>query len=71
MKKLSHLLALVASAFLVACGGGGGGGSLACFCLGITDVDPIHHDLLFSRFLNENRGGRRMKTRFTGLPQGA
>lgn len=28
MKKLSHLLALVASAFLVACGGGGGGGEV-------------------------------------------
>lgn len=28
MKKLSHLLALAASAFLVACGGGGGGGEV-------------------------------------------
>jgi DNA polymerase-3 subunit alpha len=49
-------------------GRGSAGGSLACYCLGITNVDPIRHDLLFSRFLNENRGGRRLKTRFTGPP---
>lgn len=49
-------------------GRGSAAGSLACYCLGITNVDPIRHGLLFSRFLNENRGGRRMKTRFTGVP---
>lgn len=43
-------------------------GSLACYCLGITDVDPLKHDLLFSRFLSEARGGRELKTRFTGVP---
>lgn len=40
-------------------------GSLVCYCLGITGVDPIKHDLLFSRFLNPARGGKQMKTRFT------
>ena len=25
------------------------------FCLGITDLDPIKHDLLFERFLNPDR----------------
>ncbi len=29
--------------------------SLAAFCLGITTVDPIIHDLLFERFLNPAR----------------
>jgi len=43
-------------------------GSLVCYCLGITDVDPLKHDLLFSRFLSEARGGREMKTRFSGVP---
>lgn len=49
-------------------GRGSAAASLACFLLGITDVDPIKHDLLFSRFLNENRGGRTMKVRFTQVP---
>lgn len=45
-------------------GRGSAVGSLACYCLGITDVDPIQHNLLFSRFLSESRGGRSMKLRF-------
>lgn len=40
-------------------------GSLICYCLGITDVDPIQHDLLFSRFLSPSRGGKSIKLRFT------
>lgn len=34
---------------------GSGGGSLVCYLLGITLLDPIKHDLLFERFLSENR----------------
>lgn len=30
-------------------------GSLICYCLRITNVDPIQHDLLFSRFLSKAR----------------
>lgn len=30
--------------------------SLVAYCLGITDVDPLAHDLLFERFLNPARG---------------
>lgn len=30
--------------------------SLVAYCLGITDVDPIAHNLLFERFLNPARG---------------
>jgi len=40
-------------------------GSLICYCLGITDIDPIKHDLLFSRFLSPARGGKSMKLRFS------
>jgi len=43
-------------------------GSLACYCLGITDVDPIRHKLLFSRFLSESRGGRSYRLKFSGKP---
>ncbi len=36
-------------------GRGSAAGSLVCYCLGITDVDPIQHGLLFERFLNPER----------------
>lgn len=45
-------------------GRGSAVGALTCYCLGITDVDPIKHDLLFSRFLSPARGGKQMKIRF-------
>jgi len=43
-------------------------GSLICYCLGITDVNPIEHDLLFSRFLSPARGGKQMRLRFISEP---
>jgi DNA polymerase-3 subunit alpha len=36
-------------------GRGSAAGSLVSYCLGITDLDPIHWDLLFERFLNPAR----------------
>ncbi len=36
-------------------GRGSGAGSLVAWVLGITDLDPIRHDLLFERFLNPER----------------
>jgi DNA polymerase III subunit alpha len=36
-------------------GRGSGAGSLTAYVLGITDLDPIEHDLLFERFLNPER----------------
>ncbi|MCB1827155.1 MAG: DNA polymerase III subunit alpha, partial [Coxiellaceae bacterium] len=36
-------------------GRGSGAGSLVAFCLGITELDPIEHELLFERFLNPER----------------
>jgi DNA polymerase-3 subunit alpha len=36
-------------------GRGSGAGSLVAWVLGITDLDPLDHDLLFERFLNPER----------------
>ncbi len=36
-------------------GRGSGAGSLVAYALGITDLDPLHYDLLFERFLNPER----------------
>ena len=36
-------------------GRGSAAGSLAAYCLGITDVDPMRYGLLFERFLNPAR----------------
>ncbi len=36
-------------------GRGSGAGSLVAYALGITDLDPIEHELLFERFLNPER----------------
>jgi DNA polymerase-3 subunit alpha len=52
-------------------GRGSACGSLLCYCLGITDVNPIPHGLLFSRFLSPARGGKSMKVRFTQQPVSA
>lgn len=40
---------------LVGAGRGSAVGSLVCYCLGITDVNPIKYNLLFERFLNPER----------------
>ena len=34
---------------------GSSGSSLVCYCLGITNIDPVKYDISFSRFLNESR----------------
>ncbi|MEM1367149.1 MAG: DNA polymerase III subunit alpha [Cyanobacteria bacterium P01_H01_bin.15] len=36
-------------------GRGSAAGSLVAYCLKITNIDPIHHGLLFERFLNPER----------------
>lgn len=40
---------------LVGPGRGSSAGSLVCYSLGITDLDPLQHDLLFERFLDVDR----------------
>jgi DNA polymerase-3 subunit alpha len=44
---------------------GSGAGSLAAYCLGITNIDPIQNNLLFERFLNP---GRQYARHRPGLP---
>jgi len=42
---------------MVGPGRGSSAGSLLCYALGITDIDPIKHGLLFFRFINPERDG--------------
>jgi DNA polymerase-3 subunit alpha len=44
-----------ANAIPVGPGRGSGVGSLAAYALGITNLDPLAHDLIFERFLNPER----------------
>ncbi len=37
-------------------GRGGAANSAVCYCLGITEVDPATHSLLFERFISRERG---------------
>lgn len=37
------------------CGQGSAAASIVSFCLGITHVNPIRHNLMFERFLNPGR----------------
>lgn len=46
-------------------GRGSAAGSLLLYLFGVTDVDPIKHKLLFSRFLSEARGGKQIKLKFS------
>jgi error-prone DNA polymerase len=70
LKRLDHELKIIkdkgfASYFLVVrdivqqskrtCGRGSAAASLVAYCLGITHVEPITHNLFFERFLNEGR----------------
>lgn len=40
---------------LVGPGRGSGGGSLVAYIIGITEIDPVEHELLFERFMTEGR----------------
>ena len=40
---------------MVGPGRGSAAASLVAFLMGITSIDPVHYDLLFDRFLSENR----------------
>ncbi|MEI9852852.1 MAG: error-prone DNA polymerase [Sphingomonas sp.] len=37
-------------------GRGSAANSLICFLLGVTSIDPVRHELLFERFVSEERG---------------
>lgn len=53
---------------VIGCGRGSCVASLVFYCLGVTGVDPVYHDLLFKRFISEARGGKSIKLRFDTLP---
>lgn len=42
---------------IVGPGRGSAAGTLVAYTTGITDIDPISYDLMFERFINENRKG--------------
>ena len=48
-------LQMKAKNILVGLGRGSAAGSLVCYCLKITEIDPIKYNLLFERFLNPTR----------------
>jgi error-prone DNA polymerase len=51
-----HEIILFARSRGILCQGrGSAANSAVCFVLGITSVDPAHHDLLFERFISEER----------------
>lgn len=69
-KRLEHELGIIrdkgfADYFLIVrdivrqsartCGRGSAAASLVAYCLGITHVEPVTHNLFFERFLNEGR----------------
>lgn len=51
---------------LVAPGRGSSAGSLICYCLDITDIDPIKYNTIFARFISYNRGGWMYNNNFKG-----
>ena len=70
VERLEHELAIIApmgfaAYFLIVrdivalsprtCGRGSGAASLVAYCLGITNVCPLKHNLYFERFLNPGR----------------
>jgi len=52
---VSDLIAWAKQRMLVGPGRGSSAGSLLCYLIGITEVDPIPHDLLFERFIDVTR----------------
>ncbi len=49
-------------------GRGSAVGSLISYLLGITHLDPVEHDLLFSRFINKSRSSARYRLEFLDMP---
>ena len=52
---VADIVAWAKERMLVGPGRGSAAGSLVCYLLGITEVDPIKHGLLFERFIDLNR----------------
>lgn len=52
---VSDMIRDAKESMIVGPGRGSSGGSLVCYCLGITNIDPIEHELIFERFIDINR----------------
>jgi DNA polymerase III alpha subunit len=52
-----EVVAFARSRGIRCCGRGSAANSLIAYLLGITEVDPLRHHLLFERFLHEGRRG--------------
>ena len=50
------IVAFARSRGILCQGRGSAANSIVCFLLGVTSVDPLEHNLLFSRFVSEERG---------------
>ncbi len=48
-------------------GRGSAANSVVCFLLGITSVDPVQHNLLFSRFISDERRSRPISTSISSM----
>ena len=53
---------------MVGPGRGSVGGSLIAYCIGITQIDPVQHDLIFSRFINKTRSSAKYKLDIAEIP---
>lgn len=62
---MADIMQFAKANMVVGPGRGSSAGSLVCYCLGITNVDPIEHKLLFFRFIDPNRGGWKPKKGFS------
>ncbi|MEE2757338.1 MAG: error-prone DNA polymerase [Myxococcota bacterium] len=54
---MNEIIEFAEQAHILVQGRGSAANSAVCYCLGITAVDPIRHDLLFERFLSDARDG--------------
>tara|TARA_R110000824_G_scaffold64936_1_gene169488 strand:+ start:1951 stop:4758 length:2808 start_codon:yes stop_codon:yes gene_type:complete len=52
---IADMVAYAKKHMLVGPARGSSAGSLVCYLIGITDIDPIYHDLLFERFIDITR----------------
>lgn len=52
---IADMVAYARKHMLVGPARGSSAGSLVCYLIGITDIDPIYHDLLFERFIDITR----------------
>ena len=52
---VNSIVAFARSQGILCQGRGSAANSVICFVLGITSIDPIKHELLFERFISENR----------------